>query len=190
MRNGMLRPATLAAAVGLSAAVAAAQVPPPSLAGQWTLNPKLSDDVKAKALEAVGGGKSVGQAQEEVERLALRDVILGILPALGTLDIEQSPSEVKLIDADDNVRIFYFGREHVREGRLGRKLRCTSEWKSDQLVVTEIGESSKLTEVLTAVPSRKQILHAVRLEDDRLKAPLEFRLAYDAAVPPPPTPKD
>jgi hypothetical protein len=139
--------------------------------------------VEAKALEAVGGGKSVGQGAEESGRLELRKVILGILPALDTLEIEQTAGDIKLIDADDNVRIFYFGREHVREGRLGRKLRCTSEWKGEQLVVTETSDQSKLTEILTAVPARRQLLHVVRLEDKRLKTPLEVRLAYDMAPP-------
>ena len=112
--------------------------------------------------------------------MELRKVILGILPALAEIDIEQSATEITLIDAEDNVRIFYFGREHVREGRLGKKLRCTTEWKGEQLVVTEVSEKSRLIEVLTAVPARKQLLHVVRLEDGRLKTPLELRLVYDA----------
>ena len=139
--------------------------------------------MEAKALEAVGGGKTVGQSSEEGGRVELRKVILGILPALDEIEIEQSPAEIKLIDAEDNVRIFYFGREHVREGRLGKKLRCTTEWKGEQLVVSEVSEKSRLTEVLTAVPARKQLLHVVRLEDGRLKTPLEVRLVYDAASP-------
>ncbi len=161
-------------------AFAAAQAPPPRFAGEWRLNRSLSDDVEAKALEAVGGGKTVGQSSEEGARVELRKVILGILPALGEIEIEQSPAEIKLIDAEDNVRIFYFGREHVREGRLGKKLRCTSEWKGEQLVVTEVAEKSRLTEILTAVKDRKQLLHVIRLEDGRLKTPLEVRLVYDA----------
>jgi hypothetical protein len=185
MKHVMLVRAVLAAALGLSALAAVAEAPPASLAGRWTLNPKLSDDVEAKALEAVGGGKTVGKAAEEVDRLELRKAILGMLPALATLEIDQSPTQVKLVDADDEVRIFYFGREHVREGRLGRKLRCSSEWKGVQLVVTEVADDAKLTEILTAVPSRRQILHVVRLEDKRLRAPLEVRLVYDAAEPPP-----
>jgi hypothetical protein len=169
-----------------SGALALAQTPSPRLAGAWTLNRSLSDDVEAKALEAVGGGKTVGQSSVEGGRVELRRVILGILPALGAIEIEQSPAEIKLIDAEDNVRIFYFGREHLREGRLGKKLRCTTEWKGEQLVVSEVSDQSRLTEVLTAVPARKQLLHVVRLEDGRLKTPLEVRLVYDAA----PAPKE
>lgn len=176
----------ISAAVVLAswATAALAQDQPANLAGHWTLNKALSDDIEAKALEAAGGRKTVGKDAEEVDRLQLRTALLGLLPALASIDIEQSPAEVKLVDAEDNVRIFYFGREHVREGRLGRKLRCSTEWKGSQLVVTEIAEGGKLTELLTAVPARKQILHVVRLEDKRLKAPLEIRLAYDAAASP------
>ncbi len=185
MKHVMLVPAVFGAALGLASITATAEAPPANLAGRWTLNPKISDDVEAKALEALGGGKTVGKASEEVDRRELRTAILGMLPALATLEIDQSPTQVKLVDADDEVRIFYFGREHVREGRLGRKLRCTSEWKGAQLVVTEVADDSKLTELLTAVPSRRQILHVVRLEDKRLRAPLEVRLVYDAAEPSP-----
>lgn len=189
MRHDSCFPASLTACVFFgAAALGAAQTPaapkdkaPAALAGRWTLNRSLSDDVEAKALEAVGGGKSVGQGAEESGRLELRKVILGILPALETLEIEQTAGDIKLVDADDNVRIFYFGREHVREGRLGSKLRCTTEWKGEQLVVTETSDERKLTELLTAVPARRQLLHVVRLEDKRLKAPLEVRLAYDRA---------
>jgi hypothetical protein len=52
-------------------------------------------------------------------------------------------------------------------------------------VVSEVSEKSRLTEILTAVPTRKQLLHVVRLEDGRLKAPLEVRLVYDAEHPSP-----
>ena len=164
--------------------VARALDSPANFSGHWTLNQALSDDVEAKALEAVGGRKTVGKDAAEVERLKLRTAILALLPALASLHIEQSPEEIKLFDAEDNLRIFYFGREHVREGRLGSKLRCSVEWKGSQLVVTEIAESGKLTELLTAVPARKQMLHVLRLEDKRLRAPLEVRLAYDAAESP------
>jgi hypothetical protein len=155
----------------------------PDLAGTWKINRGLSDDVEAKVLEAAGGGKTVGQAAVEAPRVELRKAILALLPSFGQIEIEQSPAEIKYVDADDNVRIFYFGREHVREGRLGRKLRCTVEWKGEQLLITEISDDSRLTELLTAVPTRKQLLHVIRLEDKRLKAPLEVRLAYDAAAP-------
>lgn len=180
MRPDCPRTSLPAAFLLLWGAFASAQAPPPRLAGEWKLNRSLSDNLDAKALEAVGGGKTVGQSAEEGGRLELRKIILGILPALEEIEIEQSPAEIKLIDAEDNVRIFYFGREHVREGRLGSKLRCTTEWKGEQLVVSEVSLKSRLTEVLTAVPARNQLLHVVRLEDGRLKTPLEVRLVYDA----------
>ena len=181
MTNRTLVAISAAVALVSWAPAALAQDPPANLAGHWKLNKGLSDDVEAKALEAAGGRKTVGKDAVEADRLELRTALLGLLPALGSLDIEQSSTEVKLVDAEDNVRIFYFGREHVREGRLGRKVRCSTEWKGSQLVVTEIAEGGKLIELLTSVPSRKQVLHVVRLEDKRLKAPLEIRLAYDAA---------
>jgi hypothetical protein len=56
------------------------------------------------------------------------------------------------------------------------------EWKGEQLLITEVSDDGKLTELLTAVPARKQLLHVIRLEDKRLKAPLEVRLAYDAVA--------
>jgi hypothetical protein len=154
---------------------------PPAVGGTWTLNEALSDDLEAKVLEAVGGGKTVGQGGLEGPRVELRRAILALLPALARVEIEQSPTEIKYADADDNVRIFYFGREHVRESRGGRKLRSSVEWKGPQLLITEVAEDGRLTELLTPVPGRNQLIHVVRLEDKRLKSPLELRLVYDAA---------
>ena len=177
----MRYPHSLVATLVLAGSHALAQSPP-DLTGTWTINRGLSDDVEAKVLEATGGGKTVGQAAVEGPRVELRKAILALLPSFGQIEIEQSPAEIKYADADDNVRIFYFGREHVREGRLGGKLRTRVEWKGEQLLITEVSDDGKLTELLTAVPARKQLLHVIRLEDKRLKAPLEVRLAYDAAA--------
>jgi hypothetical protein len=174
----LLACACLAAASGPAPSLAQT---PPSFAGSWTLNRSLSDDLEAKVLEATGGSKTVGQSAQEGKRVELRRIILGILPALGRLEVEQTAQEIKLVDAEDNVRIFYFGREHTRQSRLGSRLRCTTEWQGEQLVVTETSDQGKLIEILTAVPARRQLLHVLRLQHSALPSPLEVKLAYDAA---------
>jgi hypothetical protein len=179
MRGGRFVTVVALAAALLPSAPASGQAP--DLRGRFLRNDALSEDVERKALEALGGGKTVGQDAQEASRVQMRQAILAILPALGQVEIEQAEGEVKIVDADDNVRIFYLGREHLREGRLGRKIRCSSAWKGEQLVVTESTDDGKLTEVFTAVPAKRQLLYALRLEDRRLKTPLDLRIVYDAA---------
>jgi hypothetical protein len=114
-----------------------------------------------------------------VERVELRDEMLKLVDQLEKLDIEQSATEIKLFLGDDLARTFYFGREHVREDIMGRKLKCRTRWKGQQLVLEEEGDKKRrVIETLTLVPAAGLLVHAVRWEDGLLKKPLEVRLVY------------
>lgn len=179
----------LSAAALLAAGTATAA--PPEVAGRWRLDKARSDDVRAR-IEAVAGPaqvKSGGASgftilpelntRTEVERVELREWMLGIAQQLGRLEIVQEPDRLKLYTGDDLVRIFYLTRDHVREDDQGRKLNCRARVEAERVVLEESGESGrKLVEVLTPVPANGWLVHAVRFEHDRLKKPLELRLVY------------
>ena len=166
---------------------------PTSFAGTWKLAPKISDDVQSRIeaatgsanLSGAGGIGGVGllpkqSTKKDVERVELRQFLLDYMGLLADLEIEQTPGEIKLIRGDD-VRIFYFDREHVRSDFQGRKLRCRTRWQGSQLVIEEQGEADKtrIIDMLTLVPSRNQLIHAIRVETNTLEKPLEVSLAYD-----------
>lgn len=166
---------------------------PTSFAGTWKLAPRISDDVQSKIEAATGGAQLSGaggiggvgllpsqSTKRDVERIELRQFLLDYMGLLAELEIEQTPGDIKLIRGED-VRIFYFDREHVRSDHRGRKLQCRTRWQGAQLVIEEQGEADKtrIIDMLTLVPSRNQLIHAIRVETKTLEKPLEVSLAYD-----------
>ena len=158
--------------------------------GLWQLNHELSDNVQAKIEAAAGPEQLKGSSgisvlpragnAKEVDRVRVRQFLIDRMGAFETEEIEQDPSEIKLVHGEDNVRIFYFGREHVRNDALGNKLKCRSRWMDQQLVIEEESETgTRITDLLTLVPARHQLIHALRVEASILKEPLELRLVYD-----------
>jgi hypothetical protein len=118
-----------------------------------------------------------------VERVELRDWLMGLSQQIDRLEIQQAASEIKLYHGDELARTFYFGRESFREDSQGRKLRCRTSWKGEQLVVEEEGaKGHKVIEMFTLVPSAGSLIQNLRLEDSLLKKPLELRLVYTRAA--------
>jgi hypothetical protein len=185
------RIASALASLALAAAAAAQQPPakeaPVDLTGSWVLDRKASDDVETKVKEAAGpdqvkggGPRAIrvlpkGNEKSEVERMELRDLLLGLIGSLEAMDLRQSARDLTLARGED-VGIFYFDREHVRVGRGDRKLRCHTTWKGTQLIVDQ---------VFSLLPDRKRLILALRLEHARLQAPLELKLVYDREEPAP-----
>ena len=185
-KHGIFLMVVTAALVTGSARAAA----PPDLRGKWKLDARRSDDARARIEQIAGpaqvkSGGATGltilpesNTRSEVERVELREWMMGLADQLGRLEIAQTADEVKLY-LGDGVRIFYFGREHLREDAQGRKLKCRARLESDRLVLEESGDNGlKLVEALTPVPANGWLVHAVRFEHARLKQPLELRLIY------------
>jgi hypothetical protein len=185
----MMRPNGLALAVVLALAASAA-AESPDLRGKWRLDPKRSDDARSRIEQAAGpaqvtGGGASGltilpeaNTRSEVERVELRQWMMGVAEQLERLEIEQTSEEVKLY-LGDNVRIFYLNREHVRQDTAGRKLKARARLEKERLVLEEVGDNGlKLVEAFTPVPANGWLLHALRFEHSLLKQPLELRLVY------------
>jgi hypothetical protein len=169
----------------------------PDFSGKWTLNAKLSESVESKINDAAGGESVKGHTGfgpqghpgfgifpvtglgKDVDRVTLRRVILDAVASLDRIEVSQTPLEIKHVDSQDNVRIFYLTREHVRVGRDGQRVKCHTEWQGEKLVITQEGDSVKLLEVLSRLPGRDQLVYSMRLENDKLKKPLELTLVYD-----------
>ena len=107
---------------------------------------------------------------------------MSTLPALETLEIEQSAQEVKTIHGEDGVRIFNLTRQSAGTSALSsQKVTRQARWQGGQLVLESKGKESRFTEVLTLVPARSQLTYAIRLEQKLLEGPLEASLVYDLA---------
>ncbi len=183
----------LTLAIGVIAAVSALAQSTPDFSGSFTLNPKLSDDAAAKVEAAAGSAQLRGGGQgelqrlvprstdgSEVDRVRLREFLLDRVRSLQELKIEQTAKEIKIIHGEDEVRIFYFGRDHVRNDRRGHKLKCKSRFEGGRLIVEELGEEkTRIVDVLTLVPSRRQIVYGILFENQDLKEPLQLNLVYD-----------
>jgi hypothetical protein len=191
-----MRKAILLAALLTTAPLVAQERP--ALSGQWTLNRGLSKNVESQITEVAGpddvkgytgfgpeghpglGILPVTGAMKDVDRLYLRRLIMAASASLERIEVDLAPAEFKHVDSKDNVRIFYLTRDHVRIGRNEEKVACHSEWQEDKLVITQKGDSGvKLLEVFSMIPSRDQLVHSVRLEDPKLKKPLELTFVYD-----------
>ena len=166
---------------------------PPDFSGTWKLNHGLSDDAAAKVKEAAGsayvqGGPSWaaetvlpwGRKFDEDERVSLRDLLLAALRGLERMEVEQTPSEIKMIHGQDALRVFYLTRTGAGTNILtGEKVKRSARWKGDQLLLESAGEKSTAREVLSLVPARNQVIDALHLKMDLLKHPIDLRLVYD-----------
>jgi hypothetical protein len=184
---------TLAGALAfLAAAAVVVAAERPDFSGNWRLNPTRSDNAKEKIEQAAGpasvkgGGLDGGRERwlprgegNEVERLRLRERMLEIADQLERLEIAQGATEIKVAHGDLS-RIFYFGREHVRETEGGEKLKARTSWKGEQLVIDEQGDKGlRIIEVYTLLPQSAQVVQALRFESSLFKQPVEIRLLYD-----------
>ncbi len=187
----------LAAVALLLVSASPAPAETPDLSGVWKLNPSLSQDI-AEKIKAAAGSQSmsggVSWATEtwipwsggfhEGQRVELRELLLAAVPALQTVEIEQTAQEVKTVYGETGVRIFNLTRASAGTSALGGEtVNRQAHWQGTQLVLESKGKGGRFLEVLTLVPARNQLTYALRLEHKLLKAPLEVSLVYDRAGP-------
>jgi hypothetical protein len=187
---------TLAVTLGCIGPAARAQ-DVSNLAGSWTMNKELSKDLEARVAEAAGseymsGGPSWatetwfpwGASFKEGERLEVRAFLMAALPTLAELELEFSPRELKTIHGESNARIFNLTRTSAgTSGLTGERVTRSARWQGEQLVLESKGKESKLIEVVTPVPTRRQLTYALRFEAPLLEKPLELTFVYDRAQP-------
>jgi hypothetical protein len=177
---------SLRLSVGLLAALSfiglgfmASAAAPVDFSGKWTLNAQRSDDIAAAIGNATGPETLKGRS-DKIERLAVQTWMKARADEIRTLEIEQTPTEIKFLD-QGTVSIFYFGRKHVRQ--IGpEKLECQTRWQGSQLVIEQDAAIGlRMSNLFTLQPDGKQLVSAVQFHGKPLQKPLEVRLIYDRA---------
>ena len=180
--------------VALFAPRAARAEGPPDFSGSWTINRSLSDDVAARVAEVAGpddvaapatlGGWSFlprSSYGKDVDRVNLRQLLLDSVATLEHLEIEQSKDELKVMQGEERVRIFYVKRDSTGASLDGSKLTRRMSFEGEQLKLESVSDKKRTIELLTLVPTRSQLIHAIHYENELLKKPLELKLVYDRA---------
>ena len=188
--QGVVGLGAMVLALGASAPVGADG--PPDFSGSWTINRTLSDDATARVAEvagpdAVAGARTFGGITflprasygKDVDRVSLRQLLLDSVAALDNLEIEQTPEEVKVMQGEDGVRIFYVKRDSTGAALTGGKVTRRMRFAGGQLTLESESGKRRTIEVLTLVPARTQLIHAIHYESELLKKPLELKLLYD-----------
>jgi hypothetical protein len=192
--------AILAAAFLFSFAKAAAKVVPahaaqdtsanaPKLAGHWQLNKDQSDDVRQKMQAARGdsgggqgggGGYGGGRGRNGEGR----GQGAGMMDDLQTLAIEQSGSNVKVTGKSGRVLAQYptdTSSEKNASGEREGQRTTTSQWQNGQLNVVTQSPRGKTTHTYSMSPDGKQLYVTTKMENERFKEPVTYRLVYDPA---------
>ena len=160
----------------------------PKLAGHWQLNKDQSDDVRQKMQAArgdsggqgEGNGGGRGQGGREGAGRAQR---AGMMDDLQTLTIEQSGSNVKIAGKSGHVVAQYPSNDSSAEKNSapegeGQRI-TTSQWQNGQLVAVTQSPRGKSTRAYSLSPDGKQLYVTTRMENERLKEPVTYRLVYD-----------
>lgn len=167
---------------------------PPDFSGSWTINRSLSDDAAARVADAAGADAVAGAHTfggltflprssygKDVDRVSLRQLLLDSVAALEHLEVEQSATEIKLMQGDEGVRLFYLNRDSSGAALDGEKVTRRMRFEGEQLRLESENGKRRAIEVLTLVPARSQLIHAIHYEHELLKKPLELKLVYDRA---------
>ena len=158
---------------------------PPKLAGHWQLNKEQSDDIRQKMQAArgdSGGGESQGRGQggRNGEGRAQR---AGMMDELQTLAIEQTGSNVKVTGKSGRVLAQYPSSDSSAEKNAapeGEGQRTTtSRWQNGQFVSVTQSLRGKSTRTYSLSPDGKQLYVTTKMENERFKEPLTYRLVYD-----------
>jgi hypothetical protein len=155
----------------------------PKLAGHWQLDKDQSDDVHQKMQAARGdssGGGGRGQGGHNGEGRAQRG---GMMDELQTLAIEQTGSNVKVTGKSGRVLAQYPSSDSTAEKNAGpegeSQRTTTAQWQNGQLTAVTQSPRGKSTRTYSLSPDGKQLYVTTKMENERFKEPLTYRLVYD-----------
>jgi hypothetical protein len=179
----------------ISLPLASTAVEQPDFTGTWYLNREQSDDSMEKIQRAFPTGRSkslgnianlsrvvfrrAGAKKSKLEHL--RQSLQNSLEDTEKLWINQGESDLKIQDSQGNVRsLFTDAHQYKQEVGNGDTIAVVTQWREDQIVTEAIMDfGSKLTETYILAPGGFQIIVTVRVEDKRLKEPINIRRVYD-----------
>ena len=161
----------------------------PKLAGHWQLNKDQSDDVRQKMQAARGdsgggqgggGGYGGGRGRNGEGR----GQGAGRMDDLQTLAIEQTGSNVKVTGKSGRVLAQYPSDASAEKNASGERegqRTTTSQWQNGQLTVVTQSPRGKTTRAYSMSPDGKQLYVITKMENERFKEPVTYRLVYDPA---------
>jgi hypothetical protein len=174
-----------------SAGIAVAQ-DAPRFAGTWRLNRELSQDL-ADHIKAVAGSEQMAGGPKtwatetwlpwkagfsEGDRLSVREFLLAAVPAFEAVEIELGSDEVKTVHGEAGLRIFNLKRTSAGTSAMsGETVKRQARLEGGQLLLESKGKEGDFREAFTLDGGR--LVYVLRLEQKRLKDPLEARLVYD-----------
>ena len=179
----------------VACAAVAANAAAADLSGRWRMDPARSGNAAAE-IEVAAGSANVsgygsndihfgggGRARSEVERVELREWLLGLAKRTETFEIEHSPEKVTIVHGQEGVRTFYLGRKSARNAEDGQLLETEARWDGQHLVLNQTGKDGlKVVETYELLPGGKEMSWAATVKSKRLKKPLEMRRVYVRAT--------
>jgi hypothetical protein len=186
-----------ASAAQPSATQAAAQdAEAPKLAGQWQLNKDQSDDPRQKMQEARGdsgggpgnanGGGNGGGRHQGGQNGEGRGQGGGMMEELSVLQIEQTGSNVKISSKSGRTLAQYPASDQSdaksASGENRDQRTSTSQWQNGQLTAVSDGPRGKSTRTYSLSPDGKQLFVTTKVENERLKQPVIYKMVYDPAT--------
>ena len=154
----------------------------PKLAGHWQLNKDQSDDVRQK-MQAARGDSGGGGREQGGHNGEGRGQRAGMMDELQTLAIEQSGSNVKVTGKSGRVLAQYPSSDSTSEKNAGPEgegqRTTTAQWQNGQLTVVTQSPRGKSTRTYSLSPDGKQLYVTTKMENERFKEPLTYRLVYD-----------
>lgn len=154
----------------------------PKLAGHWQLNKDQSDDVRQK-MQAARGDSGGGGREQGGHNGEGRGQRAGMMDELQTLAIEQSGSNVKVTGKTGRVLAQYPSSDSTSEKNAGPEgegqRTTTAQWQNGQLTVVTQSPRGKSTRTYSLSPDGKQLYVTTKMENERFKEPLTYRLVYD-----------
>lgn len=154
----------------------------PKLAGHWQLNKDQSDDVRQK-MQAARGDSGGGGREQGGHNGEGRGQRAGMMDELQTLAIEQSGSNVKVTGKTGRVLAQYPSSDSTSEKNAGPEgegqRTTTAQWQNGQLTVVTQSPRGKSTRTYSLSSDGKQLYVTTKMENERFKEPLTYRLVYD-----------
>jgi hypothetical protein len=165
----------------------------PKLAGQWQLNKDQSDDPRQK-MEAARGDSSGSSGENDGGSRGQggrngggRGQGGGMMGEMSVLQIEQTGSNVKITGKSGRLLAQYPAGDQSSAKSNGGDAQgqrtSTSQWQNGQLTVETDRPRGKSTRTYSLSPDGKQLFVTTKMENERLKQPVTYKLVYDSVAP-------
>lgn len=154
------------------------------LSGTWLFVPQRSDDVRDQIVASLGPDYAKASVRGDAPRLWIRDWLLDQAeqPKEHLLTIEQDAAEFR-VGVDEDLRVYYFGREAARGGPGGALLKVTVRREGERVIVEEkaVKGSGRVVESYELQDGGRSLLATWRVSHKGMREPLEVRLAFRKA---------